>query len=86
MFFIVVFVCIFYVCAIYGFLKQETRRIIHGLDMSIRDDAVYYSRRKTADITYNKNNKLHKKIIDLIFTYFVAFLPLLGGILLLFLN
>ena len=79
MFIIVAFIVFWYVFTAYNFLKQETRRIIHGLDMSDKSDALYFIRRK-GEIEYDKNNKMSKKIADLILTYIVALFPLLAGL------
>ena len=81
--FIICFISFWYIVSAYWFIKRETRRILYGLDMSDKADALYYLRRK-GDVGYNKDNKLSKKILNLIVTYFVAILPLIGLIIFLY--
>ena len=75
--FIVCFASFWYMVCAFWFIKRETRRILYGLDMSDKADALYYLRRK-GDVGYNKNDKLSKKILNLIVIYIVALLPLVG--------
>lgn len=52
--------------------------------MSNKTDALFYLRNKTSSIKYDKNRSKLSKTIDLIFTYFVGLLPVIGVIVLFF--